>query len=357
MSLFMGGGLIGYAKLSPKTFYLFFLGLWGASFVQLIIVDGFDAVLPTHVLPLVIVPTLRGVGSAATVATQLPLFIPVSLIIVLLPLLTEDPWRLAAAARDRLGWFAALALLPPMMLLAWRAMRTQSESVLHTAADRLVELSDRDAVAFREIKKMHHSRDQALEEASMRREIRAALATDQPEETAARILEAARTSTRLRAARRLGSLALGVTVIIWVLIYSLAWASMPTSLAADWSKVEVTFETLNIFWVDITVPVAPYVWVSTLLAIVACTGFFGFALTEDQHSDALWETVVQKPADKYLLMALPYLKAFGGDRSGSKENGSSSPPTPRQRSRRDASKGSGNVPGRRSKSRKQRPTN
>jgi hypothetical protein len=131
---------------------------------------------------------------------------------------------------------------------------------------------------------------------------------------------------------------------------------MPVSLAADWSKAEVTFETLNIFWVDITVPVAPYVWVSTLLAIVACAGFFGFALTEDQHSDALWETVVQKPADKYLLMALPYLQAFGGDRIESKTESSSNLPTPRQRSRRDASKGSENAPGRRSKSRKQRPT-
>ncbi|WP_143766960.1 hypothetical protein [Micromonospora sp. L5] len=357
MSLFVGGALIGYAKLSAKAFYLFFLGLWGASFAHLIIVDGFDAVLPTHVLPLVIVPTLRGVGSAATIATQLPLFIPVSLIIVLLPLLTEDPWRLAAAARDRLGWFAALALLPPMMLLAWRIMRTQSANVLHTAADRLSGLSDRDAVALREIKKMRHSRDQELDEASMRREIRSAMETDQPEEAAARILEAARTSTRLRAARRLGSLALGVSVIIWALIYSLAWASMPVSLAADWSKAEVTFETLNIFWVNITVPVAPYVWVSTLLAIVACAGFFGFALTEDQHSDALWETVVQKPADTYLLMALPYLQAFGGgDRIESKTKSSSNLLTPRQRPRGDASKGSENAPGRRSKSHKQRPT-
>lgn len=307
--LLVGGALIGYGRLSPALFYLLFLILWLGLAVELVLRQGIDSTLSTHLLPLVLVPTLRGIGSAARIAVQLPLFIPVALIIVLLPLLTEDPWRLAAESRGRLAWFAGLALLPPLVLLAWRILRSDPRVILESATERLSAFADHDKRVLKAIKKMRHGSDEILDDDVAKRGIVSALAQDHPDGTALKLLEAARISLRLRSARRLGSLALGISVIVWVLIYLLALASMPTSLAAEWSEIGVPLQAVSLAWVDVTLPLGPYVWVSTLLAIVACAGFLGFALTEDQHSDALWDAIVQRPAEDYVMVALTYVGA------------------------------------------------
>ncbi|GAA0734652.1 hypothetical protein GCM10010199_54010 [Dactylosporangium roseum] len=113
------------------------------------------------------------------------------------------------------------------------------------------------------------------------------------------------------AVRRFLSLLFGISVALWILIYLIAWAAVPRGLAEEWAKQSVSLGKVDIFGWIVAVPLGPYVAVASLLSTVACVGFLGFALTEDQYSDALWDAVVTNPAKRYLIWALPYVAITG----------------------------------------------
>lgn len=110
-----------------------------------------------------------------------------------------------------------------------------------------------------------------------------------------------------KAVRRLVTTLIGVTVSSYMLIYVIAWAAMPVSLAEQWSGHEVTYATLDV-WPNISLPLVPYIEVSTLFTIVAVVGFLAFSLTEEQYSTALAGAIIDQLAERLLLMALPYYR-------------------------------------------------
>ena len=87
----------------------------------------------------------------------------------------------------------------------------------------------------------------------------------------------------------------------------LAWAAVPVSLAAKWAGRAVPTTQVVLPWLEITLPLGPYLTLAALLAIVGTVGFLAFAVTEDRYSTALSDALLSRPAERCLLLALPYV--------------------------------------------------
>jgi VIT1/CCC1 family predicted Fe2+/Mn2+ transporter len=290
------------AKLGTYTFLYLWIGigvwlLWGGDTRTLFL---------SHALPFMIVVGGRISFRALLLSFRVPLFVPVALIIVLLPLLTEDPWRLATAAGSQLAWLAGVSIIPLAVLLVVKLVRIQILPVFQLAAEKIDNDANRSEEAFKLIKEYESNKNGKLDSEAVKSRLDNCYTSISPE-NANRAVEAASRAFRWQAVRRLMSLIAGVLLAVWVLIYILAWAAVPRSLAADWAQGVVSIASLDVVGIQIALPAGPYILVATMLAIVACVGFLGFALTDDQHSAALWDALVNAPAQAYLLIAIPYV--------------------------------------------------
>ncbi|MEV4224757.1 hypothetical protein [Nonomuraea sp. NPDC049725] len=294
------------AKLGTYAILYLWLALGGW---QLWIGDS-KGLLLSHALPFLVIIGTGISFRSLRLSFHVPLFVPVALIVVLLPLLTEDPWRLAATAGARLAWLAGVSILPLAVLLVIRLARLQVVPVFQFAAEKIDNNANRVEELFRQLKKYQsdtHGKSQPEELKARLSECYASLSS----EDAGRAVMAADRAFRWRAVRRFVSLIVGVLLAVWALIYILAWAAVPEPLAAEWSKEAVSMATLDLLGFQLALPVGPYVLVATMLATVACVGFLGFALTDDQYSTALWDALVNGPAEAYLLAAVAYIRLSG----------------------------------------------
>jgi hypothetical protein len=249
-------------------------------------------------------------------ASHVPLFIPLALIIVLLPLLTEDPWRLATEARGRIAVVAVISVIPLTLVLIRRIMKMDVQAVFEDANGRIENESSRfSEAASRLLGKM---RDSSSEPDFARDSARSAL-EDSYRDADDHLPEAIRLTSRalrVEATQKLLVLIAGISLAVWSLIYLLAVAAMPVSLAERWSGHDVALWQFSSLGLDVCLPLGPYLLVSGLLATVACVGFLGFVLTEDQYSESLWQAVLHRTAEDCLMLAVPYL-ALRGEREAS----------------------------------------
>lgn len=304
--------LIGYLRFPSRLTYLTYVALWfAAAFAQLVAGD-LRGLAVTHALPFGIVLGVRWAISALQLTVHVPFFIPLALIIVLLPLLTEDPWRLSSVAGPRVGLLAAVSALPLAALYVIRLARLSTISVLASAAEVLSKDAEAPGRAFKVLDKLRDKNgEEGIDEDAATAQFGRSYRGPDARTAVTIAASAAKVAFRWRAMRRFLSLLVGIGIAVWFLIYGLAWAAVPTRLAADWSGRRVPFEQYDILGWNLSVPLGPYVLVASLLATVACVGFLGFALTEDQYSEALWRAVVAKPAEDYLLLAMPYASVAG----------------------------------------------
>lgn len=286
------------------------LALWFAAGVWLLLAGDMATLLLTHGVAFLVVVAVRMSVSAVRTSFHVPLFVPVALVVVLLPLLTEDPWRLGAVAGNRLAWLAGVSILPLAGLLIVRIARMQVPPVLRNAKEKI----DEDVERARELAGRLGGSRPGKDGRAAGGEVETLLMecyTSASEEEVDRAISAAGRPFRLRAIGRLISLIAGVLIAVWVLVYIIAWAAIPESLAAEWSQREVstvTLDLLNFLGVDVILPVSPHLSVAAILAIVACVGFLGFVLTDDFYSTPLWDTLVHDPAKTYLLAAVSYIR-------------------------------------------------
>ena len=236
-----------------------------------------------------------------------------ALIIVLLPLLTEDPWKLASEAGARIAILAALSIVPLCYVLILRIARTDVGTTFAQGASRIgAEPSKFSARASRFLlKKMRQSGEVELRDDEVREEIEAAYSRMDSDPEQATSL--AGRAFRVRAVRRLLTMVIGISLAVWLLIYILAWAAMPVSLAKQWSGQDVAFWTPLQSWLRAVPAGQSHRPVAALLATVACVGFLGFALTEDQYSEALWGAVIHRTAEDCLMFRRP---VFAPERHG-----------------------------------------
>jgi hypothetical protein len=298
--------MITGAQAGLVVYIFMFLWLIGAG-GYLAITQEFSTLAFTHLLPFGVILAAQWTGGAMKLAGHVPLFVPLALIIVLLPLLTEDPWRLASEAGGRIAVLAALSTIPLCYVLIIRIVKTDVETTFAQAAAR-IEAEPLKYVAEATqflLKKMREAQEAELADDRVQDEIETAYS--RMNTYLGEVITLGHRAFRLRAIRRLLAIVIGISLAVWLLIYVLAWAAMPVGLAEQWSKQNVTYWTPSPLGFDLRFPLGPYLLVAALLATVACVGFLGFALTEDQYSEALWGAVIHRTAADCLKFAIPYL--------------------------------------------------
>ena len=290
---------------SPAVPYLLVLLGWAISGVVQLAGPGLGALALTHALPFAVVFGARWGWGALRLAAGIPLFIPVALIVVLSPFLSEDPWRLGAAAGWQLVALAVVAVLPLLALVAARLLRLSVADTFAAAAERLS--PEREDEALELVNKLGREEDEEqLDETKARTRLRRAYEAPFPADRAPQFAGTVSRVFKQRAVLRLLPLTVGIAAAVWSLIYVLASASIPASLAAEWSGRAVPRADVAVLGLEIPLPLGPYLTLAALLAIVATVGFLAFALTEDRYSAALSEGLVSRPAERVLLLALPY---------------------------------------------------
>jgi len=302
--------LLGAAALTklatPGLPYLVVLLGWAIAGIVQLAGPGLGAFALTHGLPFAIVLGARWAWRALRLAAGIPLFVPVALIVVLSPLLSEDPWRLGAVAGWQLVALAVVAILSLLAFVGARLLRLSVLDAFTAAAKRLSPEREDDALEL--VEKLGREEDEErLDEKKARARLRRAYEAPFPADRAPQIAETVSRAFKRRTVLRLLPLTAGIASAVWGLIYVLAWAAVPASLAAEWSGRGVPRAHVALLGLEVALPLGPYLTLAALLAIVATVGFLAFALTEDRHSAALSEALVSRPAERVLLLALPYV--------------------------------------------------
>ena len=276
---------------------------------------NFTAAAVVYGVPFLLVIVVRLGYPALRKAVRLPLFVPVAFIVVLSPLLTEDPWRLAAAAGTRLALLGVLTVLPLAALLAVQIGKAPTRDDIDVVIQRTVDGEDAAMAAAKLARKALTSSERIdhseKELAGLFRVSYGRLDSA----TRDAITAAAQRRYVLRITRRLFSLLIGVASTTYLLIYLLAWAAMPIHLAEQWSGSLTPVWSFMLWGNLVSFPLGSYVQVSALLSILATAGFLAFAVTEDRYESAIHSSLMSGPIERLVLLGIPYLDISGADRS------------------------------------------
>lgn len=282
----------------------FIVLLWLATGVQSFVVAGPAGLLVTNLLPFGLVALAVWTWRVLVLASEVPLLLPVALVVVFLPLLTQDLWVLGDEIGNQLVSVTAVALVPPLLFLALRYRRTDVEAQFSTALEHLNASETTKEDLLETIKSA--PREPVEEPPSddwMWSQLRSAYEDPDIAELT-QIAEQVRGSFRRQCIYRLFRLAAGAATLSGAFVYLLAWAAIPASTSARWIGHPVGMTEVSFAGTSFEMPIEPYVSVAVLLAVVATAALVAFALTEDQYSDALGEVLVSRPAERCVLLGL-----------------------------------------------------
>jgi hypothetical protein len=285
----------------------FIVLLWVGTGVQSLVVAGLVGLLVTNILPFAVVALAVWTWRVLVLASAVPLLLPVALVVVFLPLLTQDLWILGDEIGIQLVSVAAVALAPPLLFLALRYRRTEVEAQFSTALQRLVvsgAIRDELLVAIKSAPR--ETVEEPPSDDWMWGQLKGAYEGPNRAEELTLIANQIRGPFRRQCIYRLFRLAAGAATLSGVFVFVLAWAAIPVSTSARWIGHSVDMTTVSFASISFELPVAPYVSVAALLAVVATAALVAFALTEDQYSEALGEVLVSRPAERCVLLGLAF---------------------------------------------------
>ncbi len=307
--------LAGFAGATKRfgTALLIIFFLWIASGVASYRVAGSDGLLVTHVVPLGVVLIAAMMWSAISLASRIPVLLPVAVIVVFLPLLTQDLWVVGDAVGLQLIAVAAVALGPPLLFLGARFSKTDVKRLFAevTAPTSEGSLSRREILQA--IKEAPRTEEKAEppEDAWLWGRLHAAYenAGDFSKNAEEMAGDIGKTFTR-HCTFRLIRLVIGITAFFGAFVYLLAWAAIPISTSTKWIGHPVDTTTLGLADWQISIPTTPYISVAMLLAVVAGAAFAAFALTEERYSNALSDVLIYAPAKRCVTLGVPYKVLF-----------------------------------------------
>lgn len=275
--------------------------------------------LLTHVLPagaLVVIAigtrqvdirSARDIAVAvAAIPKAAPLVAPLALVVLLLPSLSEDVWRIADALdTSRLGILTVLTV-GLLFLLVQRQLRAELSQVLVVRSMALVAASTR-AELTREVLRSRLP-DETFELASSEAD---AFISDAWPRNAAQYADLIAASSYRKLARpllaRLAVCVLFVAAAVSIYLYALAVVIVDPTIVAGWTGDSVPERTVSALGTTIELPGGPYLAMTALLACLAVATFLAFVLIEERFSVALGDALLRLPADQLLALALPFL--------------------------------------------------
>ncbi len=275
--------------------------------------------LLTHVIPagglLVVGLITRQVGvrnardvavAVAAIPKAAPLVAPLVLVVLVLPSLSADVWKVADALDATRVVVLSAITVGLLFVLVVRQLRAELPQVLVARATALVGASSRvdetrDALRSR-------LRDETFELASA--EADAFIADAWPAD-GAQYAEFIAASSRRKLTRpllaRLAVCALFIAGAVSVYLYALITVIVDPAVVAEWTDRPVPERMVDLFGLAVELPVGSYLAMTALLTCLAVATFLGFVLIEERFSVALGDALLRLPADRLLALALPFL--------------------------------------------------
>lgn len=253
------------------------------------------------------VRSVRDVAVAvAAIPRAAPLIAPLVLVVLLLPSLSEDVWKVAdVLSMSRLLTLSVLTV-GLLFVLVVRQLRAELPQVLVSRATALAAQPGR--VELTRLMLRARLRDDSFElvHAEAGTFVVDAWPVDGAQYTP---LLAATAGPRLtrpllgRLAVCVGFIAVAVTLYLYALVSTI----VRPDVVAGWTGDTVPVYELDLLGIAMSLPTGPYLAITSLLACLAVATFLAFTLIEERFSIALGDALLRLPADRLLALALPYL--------------------------------------------------
>jgi hypothetical protein len=117
-------------------------------------------------------------------------------------------------------------------------------------------------------------------------------------------------SFRRQIVLRMLTLAIGAAALFGVLVYCLAWATVPVDVSSRWISHPVDMAHVELIGWSIAMPVGPYISLAVLMSIVATAAFLAFSLAEDRYATTLSGVLVRRQAELWLMLAVPFRRIY-----------------------------------------------
>jgi hypothetical protein len=307
----------------PQRFWgiYLYLALWAGGGVWETTSYGLMSVTASHVAPVVggIVlarltsepGTLKRVGRTLWDALRrVPLAIPVTMLILFAVMLTSEVWEAAyKQSPERLAGLAAVAILPQLVFLVVRLIRTIPDD-FREVADELDDdrgKQDKDGrsllavTTIDRMRRINGKRRAQWFERDTELMLEASFEGQRFRLWADDICKEVRRRMRARIAVRLVLTAVGVGALVFLYVYSILVLTVDEDTGRAWSKIPATEPHDD--WV-LGLPGSPYVNVALVLAIVAAAVFLAFVVTGKELVVNLSRDYVHEPAETILLLAV-----------------------------------------------------
>jgi hypothetical protein len=308
--LWIGILLLGQKKIS----LLFLMMFWLVLAVVLWRSHGFLAVIETYGISLAVTGAIYGLLRARksrlgvdlrALLRSMPLLFPLVLLLLLVPLVTQDLWRVAVTmGATRLVILAFLTVLPLAIVFGRRlivslpAVISETSTSIATNAQSVSEvqyLVERLVGSYAGSWVLNHGRTMIQQgyEVKASREYAPFLTA---------------VVKRPALAFRTAIMLIGLGTAVFAYLYLLAVILVDSTVAREWSKDLVPAGHVELLGAGITFLGGPYIAIAALLGIVALGAFLALLTVEESYSRAMAGALVNEPVKDYLLLSLPYVR-------------------------------------------------
>lgn len=277
----------------------FWLGLGFFSFPFALIVAVLTFPLITRVATTV---------EPVALVRSIPFLFPVTLLVLFVPLTTEDTWRVAAAMDEVRLVCLGIAIVLPLSLVLLRRLAASLASTVDEIAIGIGD--DVEAVEQSYGQIAFHLGERPAVWASyfgtdhMRQGLGALACRDYPPFITAILYGEFRRRLMGTAAVMLAGLTSGVALYV----YGLGATVIDSTIAREWTGQGIPFLSFSLLGLDISLPGGPYLMVVALLTVIAVGALLAFAATDKSFSQELTGALLHEPIRGCLLLALPYVR-------------------------------------------------
>lgn len=238
-----------------------------------------------------------------------PLVAPVVLIVLFLPALSADVWRVAGELSAGSLLIVGALSVGLLFVVVRLQLGSQVEQMVSQRAEHLSDVSERAEMTRKQILAASGDDSEALMEGMSDSRVDGSWPVA-GEEYAPYLRAAAGETLQAPLTGRL-ALTIGVVGILFsAYVYLLCSAVVPAGIAGEWSAVAVPSTNVDAFGASIHFHGGPYLSLAALLGLAATATFLSFALVEERFAKALTDALLRDPTDRFLILALPYMSLW-----------------------------------------------
>jgi hypothetical protein len=285
---------------------LSFIVLWLLTAAWQLAEAGIGGVAISHGLILMLLAALAFFRlDFSALVRSLPLLAPLSLLVLLIPLLTAEVWEAASALTPGNVTLLVILLILPVLLILYVRLRGLVFQAYGETSHLLADDPTAELLSQR-VRKATSREDAEWMMQVILPVVRARVTAERTPELAATV--AIRLAGRLKRtlARRLVPTVAILGVAASAYMYLVASAAIPRSAAERWTGEDIPTRQVDLLW-EISVPGGAYLKVAVFLGVAATAIFLALVITDQGYSVSLTDALLHQPAYRSLVLGVPYL--------------------------------------------------